>query len=384
MESTFLLETPVKNRFFASAETTFCQKENKAQLNNGFYYLGKKKDNIAHLVKLFPKAFISGVFKDAASELLKCISKKNGMIPDVIFFDPDFDLISFTGFRKFLEKEPALSSIPLILDGSNLTEVELNYFRGENFFDEIIFLKDFDERNLLSKIKFLRKIKSRKNELYLHPVTDGLTVFENILKRTFDITVSILVLILLSPLFLLIALIIKIESRGDAFYVSKRAGRGYKIFDFYKFRTMCTGAEEKIAEYAHLNLYKTNITLDSPVFIKIGDDPRITRVGSFLRNTSLDELPQFINVLLGDMSLVGNRPLPLYEAAELTTDELAKRFMAPAGITGLWQIKKRGKQNMSAEERISLDMDYADHGNFLYDLWIIVQTPFAIFQKTDV
>jgi lipopolysaccharide/colanic/teichoic acid biosynthesis glycosyltransferase len=120
------------------------------------------------------------------------------------------------------------------------------------------------------------------------------------------------------------------------------------------------------------------------VFFKLSDDPRVTRFGKFLRNTSLDELPQFINVFLGHMSLVGNRPLPLYEAQELTTDEYAARFMAPAGITGLWQVKKRGSLNMSAEERINIDIAYAAKCDFATDLWIIANTPSALLQKANV
>jgi len=107
-------------------------------------------------------------------------------------------------------------------------------------------------------------------------------------------------------------------------------------------------------------------------------------VGAFLRNSSLDELPQLFNVLLGDMSLVGNRPLPLYEAETLTTDVWAERFMAPAGITGLWQIKKRGQDDMSVEERIGLDIAYANRNNFMYDLWIMANTPTALIQKSSV
>jgi lipopolysaccharide/colanic/teichoic acid biosynthesis glycosyltransferase len=207
-------------------------------------------------------------------------------------------------------------------------------------------------------------------------------IMSNILKRIFDIVVSSIALLIVSPLFLLIAMAIKIESKGPIFYISKRAGKGYKIFDFYKFRTMLVGADEKIAEFSHLNQYNAGLS-EGPVFFKINNDPRVTRVGAFLRNTSLDELPQLLNVLLGNMSLVGNRPLPLYEAATLTTDDWAKRFMAPAGITGLWQIKKRGKEDMSVEERINLDIDYANKYNFAYDLWIMANTPSALFQKTN-
>mgnify|MGYP001574410587 FL=1 len=122
----------------------------------------------------------------------------------------------------------------------------------------------------------------------------------------------------------------------------------------------------------------------SGAFFKIQNDPRVTRIGGFLRSTSLDELPQFINVLIGDMSIIGNRPLPLYEAEQLTTDEWAARFMAPAGITGLWQVKKRGKAGMSETERKELDNYYAQNRSFLFDMQIMLQTIPALFQKENV
>jgi lipopolysaccharide/colanic/teichoic acid biosynthesis glycosyltransferase len=187
-------------------------------------------------------------------------------------------------------------------------------------------------------------------------------------------------IILLAPVFLMIALAIRIESGGNIFYVSKRAGMGYRIFNFYKFRTMTPDAELCRTQYVHLNLYPYSKLAR---FFKVENDPRITKVGRFLRNTSLDELPQLFNVFLGDMSLVGNRPLPLYEAESLTTDELAKRFMAPAGMTGLWQVKKRGKRVMSEDERIGLDLNYADKSNLLMDMWIMAHTPQALIQKAN-
>jgi len=202
------------------------------------------------------------------------------------------------------------------------------------------------------------------------------------MKRAFDILISASALLILLPVCLLIAIIIKLESKGPIFYVSKRAGTGYKIFNFFKFRTMRQGADAELAKLAHLNQYGENSA--NGVFFKIKDDPRITGFGQFLRNTSLDEIPQLFNVLRGDMSLVGNRPLPLYEAEKLTKDQIAWRFLAPAGITGLWQITKRGKDNMSPDERIALDMEYAMKNSFWLDMKILLSTFPALLQKEKV
>ena len=124
-------------------------------------------------------------------------------------------------------------------------------------------------------------------------------------------------------------------------------------------------------------------------FVKFDNDPRITKVGKIIRKLSIDELPQLINVLRGDMSIVGNRPLPLYEAEMLTTDEWTERFNGPAGITGLWQVEARGRTSkMSPEERKQLDVKYVEYANskraFLYDMWIIFRTFRAVFQKENV
>jgi lipopolysaccharide/colanic/teichoic acid biosynthesis glycosyltransferase len=197
-------------------------------------------------------------------------------------------------------------------------------------------------------------------------------------KRSFDILVSGTLLVLISPLFLLIAILIKLESRGPVFYISKRAGNGYKIFNFYKLRSMRIGAESELQNLAHLNQY------NDTTFFKIQNDPRVTKVGSLLRNTSLDEIPQLFNVLIGDMSLVGNRPLPLYEAEKLTKDQIAWRFIAPAGITGLWQVTKRGNEVMSEEERIQLDMQYALYNSVVYVIRIFLRTLPALLQKEKV
>lgn len=245
-------------------------------------------------------------------------------------------------------------------------------------------------------------------------------------KRVFDIVFASAALLCLLPLFAIIALLIRLESKGPVFYFSHRVGSGYKIFRFWKFRSMRVDADALLSGLKGQNQYsqpienKQEIALQcdacragtqtcssllydekgqpmcekiykelkkrksGPAFLKIKDDPRITRIGHFIRNTSIDELPQLYNVLIGDMSIVGNRPLPLYEAEKLTTDQFATRFNAPAGITGLWQVSKRGRGQMSEEERIELDNEYARHHSFVYDIKLILKTIPALFQKENV
>ena len=273
----------------------------------------------------------------------------------------------------------------MILEGSSLDNTEIKKLHDNRFADDVVSLKELDADRLIQKVKFWRKVKYRISREQ-QPLNTDFAPIQNtpaeFTKRIFDIFISLVLMVALSPIFLLVVIALKIESRGPVFYISKRAGRGYNIFNFYKFRTMVVSANDTINDLSHLNLYNP-LKEDGPVFIKIDNDPRITRLGAFLRKCSLDELPQLLNVFKGDMSLVGNRPLPLYDAATLTTDEWAKRFMAPAGITGLWQIKRKNKYKMTAEERIKLDINYADKSNFLFDLWIMANTPSAVIQRTN-
>lgn len=197
-------------------------------------------------------------------------------------------------------------------------------------------------------------------------------------KRFLDLFLSISALICLSPVYLIVAILIKLDSKGPVFYSSKRVGSGYEIFNFYKFRSMRVNADKEVE-----SLKKDNQYGDS-AFFKIQNDPRVTKLGNFLRNSSLDELPQLFNVLKGNMSIVGNRPLPLYEAEQLTTDEWSMRFLGPAGITGLWQITKRGKKDMSDRERKKFDNFYNKNFSIWLDLKIIFMTVPALFQKEKV
>lgn len=346
----------------------------------GFYYIGSQRANIAKLVNIYKRGYASDNFQQAITEL----TREKHVQPEVICCESGYGLAAITRFAGFLANHATLSRIPFILDGSMMSDEDNNLYIRSKMVDDILFISDCDEKAFCGKIRFLHKFKTRALELEKQrwaEVSAQVPVsMHSFLKRGFDFLVALAVLAFLAPLFVVIAIAVRAESKGPVFYISKRAGKGYRIFNFYKFRTMFNGADQHIAELAHLNQYTGTC---EPLFFKINNDPRITRVGRFLRNTSLDELPQLMNVLMGDMSLVGNRPLPLYEAASLTTDDLAKRFMAPAGITGLWQIKKRGKEEMSVEERISLDIDYANNYNFLYDLWIMANTPQALMQKAN-
>ena len=260
-------------------------------------------------------------------------------------------------------------------------------------------------------------------------------------KRAFDIFFSLLGIIILSPVFIATAIAIKLESKGPVIFKSKRVGTNYTIFDFLKFRSMYTDAEQRLKEIAKtsnqyaldkpegsfvasslplgdeaeknvsaINMGAEMMISDDEVmlvgddyvvsetefnrekeednnnaFVKIENDPRVTKVGKFIRKYSIDELPQLFNILRGDMSIVGNRPLPLYEAEKLTADANIDRFMAPAGLTGLWQVEERGKGgNMSAEERKQLDIYYGRNYNFMMDMKIIFRTLTAFIQKDNV
>jgi lipopolysaccharide/colanic/teichoic acid biosynthesis glycosyltransferase len=336
-----------------------------------YVYVGANQNSLSLLQDNFKSGFsVSDL--EAAKRLL---SSDENHVVDAIILDTPYDEKSVKAFYYFL-KNRSLDSIPVIYNESFLKGAsELQY----EFIDDVIDLTNW-QFDFYNKISFLKKSKSyilTTNKRHLEDEPK-----RSVIKRIIDIILASMFIILLLPVFLIIALAIKIESRGPIFYNANRAGRGFRIFKFFKFRTMEVNADKKVEALAHLNQYGADNI--SARFFKISNDPRITKVGRFLRNTSLDELPQLFNVLKGDMSLVGNRPLPLYEAATLTTNEFVERFMAPAGITGLWQIKKRGKTEMSVDERIELDISYARRSNLMYDFWIMAKTPAALFQKTDV
>ena len=190
-------------------------------------------------------------------------------------------------------------------------------------------------------------------------------------KRTFDLAVCIWLLPVVAVIMLLVAVAVRLDSPGPILIAQERTGKDGRRFRMYKFRTMVRNAEELKAGLQHLNV------LPPPDF-KIPDDPRITRAGKVLRQTSLDELPQLFNVLRGDMSLVGPRPTSFAPATYSLWH--TRRLEVVPGITGLWQVK--GRNLTTFDERLRLDIEYIEHRSFWLDLKILLQTVPAVFQRS--
>ena len=186
----------------------------------------------------------------------------------------------------------------------------------------------------------------------------------SVAKRALDMALSAIFLILAAPVLAMAMLLVRLTSRGPAIFVQKRIGFEGRKFDMYKLRTMRRGAESLQDELASC--------LEDRTFLKVADDPRVTRIGRLLRKWSIDELPQLWNVLKGDMSLVGPRPLLLCDFRKFPKREQLRRFSVKPGVTGLWQVS--GRSSLPDSERMRLDLDYVDHWSLGRDLAILART----------
>ncbi|MGK7393863.1 MAG: sugar transferase [Candidatus Cyclobacteriaceae bacterium M3_2C_046] len=353
--------------------------------SNGFHFIEVAKvrqamvaieNNDAAKAILVSPDLIKNEQTEQINQLIQLVNSRQIPVIEVVDYQHDKDYQLFIGASDYFQvADPSVNLVKLIED--------FNYLPGQLNLDRV----------------------SKFGDSFQMPIW----------KRLFDLAGAFFLILLLSPLMLIITAAIFFDSYGPIFYKSKRIGTGYQVFDFYKFRSMKVNADQLMNELNLTNQYQEVAATDSPVlpdggqdligdegkideqqyltskyfdeknsFIKIQNDPRITRVGKFLRNTSLDELPQLFNVLKGDMSLVGNRPLPLYEAEKLTTDESIQRFMAPAGITGLWQVTERGKEGVNADSRKQLDIQYAKDFSLIQDLKILWKTIPASIQRENV
>ena len=401
----------------------------------GIVYLGNNPQTEERL-KYIPGRLVqmTKTYKDAASACAPHVRNEHF----IVFFEKNVrteDITAITYLRK------QCPNIYIILLTDQLSGEERDIYQRCGINDTLSMSASVTELN--KKIQF---ISDRESIMFDDQVSKKhiLRFKIPLWKRLFDIFFSGLAIIVLSPVFILTAIAIKLESPGPVLFKSKRVGTNYTVFDFLKFRSMYTDAEKRLKEVSKTagNQYaekeqqpeEKNVTITAPLgddaelammamgmesdmmigdeevmlvgddfvvaesdfskqkeeeinnaFVKIENDPRVTKVGRFIRKYSIDELPQLFNILKGDMSIVGNRPLPLYEAEKLTADSSIDRFMAPAGLTGLWQVEQRGKGGMmSAEERKQLDITYGRTYNFMLDMKIIFRTLTAFVQKENV
>lgn len=376
-------------------------------------HVGGKPQKIKELNEILGKEFLLIQFDDwsLANAWLKEVDYSISLIIADMFF-PLCDTLSFLERIRIKYNK---NRLPFII----YSEYPLNVYRewarklGVN---DVFCETNFDD-NLLFRVKGLIKLKESTNQRTSKAIVKS--DYFLALKRGVDIAAASLGLLITLPIWIIVLAAIRLESKGHIFYVSKRVGEHFKVFDLYKFRTMYVNADKQLEKLKHLNSYQGENPIvmnedceacqqkDEPcspllfqdgkvvceryankmktgenqTFYKFTKDPRITQLGSFLRRMSLDELPQLLNILKGDISLIGNRPLPLYEAEQLTYDEAVRRFNAPAGLTGLWQVTKRGKPTMSAEERIALDNYYADNLSIWLDMKIFFRTFKALWQS---
>lgn len=212
-------------------------------------------------------------------------------------------------------------------------------------------------------------LEDKNNKIYLDRQKVEAKVVYHFIKRAIDICGSSLGLIVLSPLFLIVGYMIKKEdSGGPIFFSQDRVGKNGEVFKMYKFRSMCVDAEEKLALLLEHN------EVDGAMF-KMKDDPRVTKIGKFIRKTSIDELPQLWNVLKGEMSLVGPRPPVIREVHEYSEYDKQRLYVKP-GCTGLWQVS--GRNHVGFEQMVQMDLEYIKSQDLLFDIEIIFKTVLVI------
>lgn len=318
----------------------------------------------------------------------KAFSLLSNRVKDIETYRPPFALIfrldwlildNFQLLRQ-INEHPDLCFVPMIVLTENTAQPDANLLVSNGVDD--CYDAPVDWEVLESRLDFLNQFKPKLLEQAKRVRQEDFSIKIPMMKRLLDICGSLFLILVTSPLWLPAMIAIAIEDGLPFYYISKRAGRGYQVINFLKFRSMYRNADKRLKELEHLNQYDQSE--GKAIFKKINNDPRVTKVGKIIRKYSIDELPQLINILRGDMSLVGNRPLPLYEAEQLTNDEWSRRFLAPAGLTGLWQVSKRGRSDMSVEERIALDIEYAKNYSVWTDLKILFRTLTAFIQKEDV
>lgn len=386
-------------------------------------YIGNSPDAIA----AFSNLKTEFDFHQESGGLEAAAYLDKGNTPDAIVCEANLQGMDGIAVGKLIRGIVGFTKTPFILFLFEKDDLFVKRAFNERKIVDDIYQFPFDLNRLQVRIEYILRFYDSVT-IDKKPVTKYRKYKIPIIKRTFDIVASSIALMLLSPLFLFVFIAIRMETKGAPIYKSKRVGANYHIFNFLKFRSMYIDSDKRLKDLKQFNQYSdgiidnANLNFDCPecsklkdgencspvlyiygnkicefwyieqkrrsdseAFVKIENDPRVSNIGKFIRKTSIDELPQLINVLKGEMSIVGNRPLPLYEAELLTSDEWSIRFMGPAGITGLWQVEIRGRDGvMSNEERKALDNKYAETYSFWGDMKLILRTIPAMLQKASV
>jgi lipopolysaccharide/colanic/teichoic acid biosynthesis glycosyltransferase len=325
-----------------------------------FFYIGTQTSYTEKLKAYFEFGYTTHNTDNAMYTLKRLLKKPDDVtIPSMIIAEGTLGTEHLVALHLFIYSHKIMADVPFIVEATGLTKEELNRFKRYAFIDELLFLNEFTAPALLRKVGFLQRMKQKrvqqpetcKVETSFRPYAD----VKAVVKRGLDLLIASMLLVLSGPLMLLIALAVKLDTGGPVLYSTLRTGRGYRIFNLYKFNTIIPDAA------------------------KMKDGMTISRVGMFLRKTSLDELPQLLNVWLGDLSLVGHRALPLYEAERLTTNNNAHHFLSPAGITG-WHLQKNGQLVMPVKAPLAQATDKSD---LLYDIWLMANKSSAAIQKSN-
>lgn len=302
-------------------------------------------------------------------------------LPFAIFFELRWLLEGHLHFLQDIRRHPDLQFVPLVALASPGQDIDRALLLKNGLDD--CYTIPVEWRRLEARLDFLNqykavlleKIPTLQSESFRFKIPPG--------KRIFDFLLALSAILVSSIFWLPAAIAVLLENGWPIIYRSKRAGAHYRVFDFWKFRSMYRDADQRLSDFYTQNQYHAGSPNGAPVFFKMARDPRVTRVGRVIRKYSIDELPQLINVLRGEMSIIGNRPLPLYEAKALTRDEWCARFLAPAGLTGLWQVNRRHQPAMRDEERIALDVAYYQDYTVWTDVKILLKTFKAFVQKEE-
>ena len=335
------------------------------------FYVGENISLVANLARAYGLGYARTVNLRQAISFIRQLDAEGcrltGILVDMPLQGPEFR--NFLGYLS----GTAYANLPVVYVSTYLTPAEIADMSASHLVDDIVHpIRDIF--TIGERLIFLAKVRQGHAAGAGSRRSVSTRVQEHmaaVVKRLADIAVALMLLILLAPLMMLIAVWIKADSRGPVFHNTYRAGRGYRVFKLYRFRTGKVGAARLVSSLS----LSARFLDHGASFIKAPHKTGLTAAGKFLGRTGLADLPQLLNVLKGEMSIVGNRPLPLSEASLLTSDASAIRFNAPAGMTGLWQVNRKGHNE---NQRLRFDLAYARERSLRMDIGILLRSVGAV------